>query len=169
MEPLSILNPTIEDVLNDPRLSSDELLKKIEEQYRIINKQVMEWASKAGDVEPIDAMMFAVMQHHLHVAVLNTKLTTRMADLGYKTTQLSLETGKTNGGSDLVDSDPWCLQHPAGNRGCFEVVGKIANPLCLLESLPLSGSVLMASNTRCPITLTKRHSQKRDDARGHIA
>jgi len=31
-----------------------------------------------------------VMQHHLHVTVLNTKLTARMADLGYKTTQLSL-------------------------------------------------------------------------------
>jgi hypothetical protein len=90
MEALSILNPPIEDILNDPRLSSDELMKKIDEQRGIITKQVMDWASNAGKVEPIDAMMFAVMQHHLHVRVLNTKLTARMADLGYKTTQLSL-------------------------------------------------------------------------------
>jgi hypothetical protein len=90
MEPLSILNPPIEDILNDPRLSSDELMKKIDEQHSVITKQVMDWASNAGQVEPIDAMMFAVMQHQLHVTVLNTKLTARMADLGYKTTQLSL-------------------------------------------------------------------------------
>jgi hypothetical protein len=90
MELLSILNPPIEDLLNDPRLSSDELRKMIDEQHRIITKQVMDWASEAGQVEPIDAMMFAVMQHLLHVTVLNTKLTARMADLGYKTTQLSL-------------------------------------------------------------------------------
>ena len=90
MEPLSILNPPIEDILNDPRLSSAELMKKIDEQHGIITKQVMDWASNAGQVEPIDGMMFAVMQHHLHVTVLNTKLTARMADLGYKTTQLSL-------------------------------------------------------------------------------
>jgi len=90
MEPLSILNPTIEDILNDPRLSSDELIKKISEQYGIITKQVMDWASNEGEVEPIDAMKFAVMQHHLHVTVLNTKLTARMTDLGYNTTQLSL-------------------------------------------------------------------------------
>ncbi len=90
MEPPSILNPPIEDILNDPRLSSDELIRQISKQHGIITKQVMDWASNAGEVEPIDAMMFAVMQHHLHVTVLNTQLTARMADFGYKTTQLSL-------------------------------------------------------------------------------
>lgn len=90
MDPLSILNPAIDDVLNDPRVSSAELVKQIDEQHRIVTKQVKEWASKAGQVEPIDAMVFAVAQHQLHVTVLNTKLTARMVDLGYKTTQLSL-------------------------------------------------------------------------------
>lgn len=90
MEPLSILNPPIEDTLNDPRLTSAELIKMINEQYGVVNKQVNDWSSKVQAVEPIDAMMFAVLQHHLHVTVLNTKLTARIADLGYKTTQLSL-------------------------------------------------------------------------------
>jgi hypothetical protein len=90
MEPLSILNPPFEDILNDPRLNHDNLSKLIGEQHDIIIKQVMEWASKAGSVEPIDAMMFAVTQHLLHVTVLNTKLTAQMASFGYKTTQLSL-------------------------------------------------------------------------------
>jgi hypothetical protein len=90
MELLSILNPPIEDILNDPRLSSDELVKMISNQYRIVNKQVMDWASNAGEVEALDAMIFAVMQHQLHVTVLNTQLTARMVDFGYKTTQLSL-------------------------------------------------------------------------------
>jgi hypothetical protein len=90
MEPLSILNPPIEDILNDPRLSSDELMKRIDKQHSIITKQVTDLASNAGQVEPIDAMKFAVMQHLLHVMVLNTKLTARVTDFGYKTTQLSL-------------------------------------------------------------------------------
>jgi hypothetical protein len=59
MEPLSILNPPIEDILNDPRLSFDEVMKKIDKQHGIVTKQVMDWASNAGQVEPIDAMMFA--------------------------------------------------------------------------------------------------------------
>jgi hypothetical protein len=82
MEPLSILNPPIEDILNDPRLSFNELIKQIDKQHSIITKQVTDWASTAKQVEPIDAMMFAVMQHLLHVMVLNTKLTARMADFG---------------------------------------------------------------------------------------
>jgi hypothetical protein len=45
MEPLSILNPPIEDILNDPRLSSDELMKKIDEQHGIITKQVISLSS----------------------------------------------------------------------------------------------------------------------------
>src|SRR5579864_6732133 len=90
MEPLSIINPPIIN-LNDPRVTSENLLKTIDEQERIITKQMADLSAqvKKGDVSPFDVMMFACVQHHLHVTTLNTKLTARQVDLVYMTTQLS--------------------------------------------------------------------------------
>jgi len=94
IELLSILNPPIKDLLNDPRLSSDDLIRKIDERHGIITNQVREWSAKVGEVEALDAMMFAVVHDHLEMTVLNTKLTARMTDLGYKTTILNLRLEK---------------------------------------------------------------------------
>ncbi len=44
---------------------------------------------KKEDVTPFDIMMFACVQHHLHVTTLNTKLTARSVDLAYGVLQLS--------------------------------------------------------------------------------
>ena len=92
MELLSIINPPVTDILNDPRVTSMALLKMINEQQTIITKQVAEMASKIkpGDITPFDAMMFAYLQHHLHVTTLNTKLTARQVDHGYALNQLTL-------------------------------------------------------------------------------
>ncbi len=38
---------------------------------------------------PFDVMIFACLQHHLHVTTLNTKLTARQVDLVYVTNQLN--------------------------------------------------------------------------------
>ena len=91
MESLSIINPPITDILDDPRVTSAALLKLIDEQQGTITKQMQEMAAqmKPGDVTPYDAMMFAYIQHHLHVTTLNTKLTARQVDLAYVTTQLN--------------------------------------------------------------------------------
>jgi hypothetical protein len=92
MEPLSILNPPITDILNDPRVTSAALLKMIDEQESAITKHLAEFAAKLKPehITPFDAMMFACLQHHLHVTTLNTKLTARMMDLTYGTHQLNL-------------------------------------------------------------------------------
>jgi hypothetical protein len=92
MEPLSILNPPITDILNDARVTSAALLKMIDEQQQTITQQLKDLSAQiktTGSVTPFDAMMFACVQHHLHVTTLNTKLTARSTDLAYGTLQLS--------------------------------------------------------------------------------
>jgi hypothetical protein len=92
VEPLSILNPPVTDILNDPRVTSLALLKMIDEQQTAITTQVAELAAKVkpGDITPFDAMIFAYLQHHLHVTILNAKLTARTMDLTYGNHQLNL-------------------------------------------------------------------------------
>jgi hypothetical protein len=91
VEYLSILNPPITDILNDPRVRSVALLKMIDEQQRTITQQMKDLSAqiKREDLTPFDIMMFACFQHHLHVTTLNTKLTARSTDLAYGTLQLS--------------------------------------------------------------------------------
>lgn len=91
MELLSIINPPITDILNDPRLTSQGLLKMIDDQQAAITQQLGEMSAqvKKEDVSPFDLMMFACLQHHLHITTLNTKLTARV-DLAYVTAQLNL-------------------------------------------------------------------------------
>ncbi len=91
MEYLSILNPPITDILNDPRVTSAALLKMIDEQQRTVTQHLTGLSAQmtSGDVTPFDMMMFACVQHHLHVTTLNTKLTARSVDLAYGTLQLS--------------------------------------------------------------------------------
>ena len=90
MELLSIVNPPITD-LTDPRLTSAELLKIIDEQQKIITKNLTDLSLKVkkDDLTPFDIMMFACLQHHLHVTTLNTKLTARQVDLMYVMSQLN--------------------------------------------------------------------------------
>jgi hypothetical protein len=91
VERLSILNPPITDILNDPRVTSAALLKMIDEQERAFAQQMRDLSAqvKGEHVTPFDMMMFAHVQHHLHVTTLNTKLTARSTDLAYGTLQLS--------------------------------------------------------------------------------
>jgi hypothetical protein len=91
VELLSMLNPPITDIFNDPRVTSAALLKMIDEQYATVNRQVGELMAqvKKEDVSPFDIAMFACLQHHLHVTTLNTKLAARQTDLMYVTTQLN--------------------------------------------------------------------------------
>jgi hypothetical protein len=91
VELLSILNPPITDIFNDPRVTSEALLKMIDDQQTIITRQLGELSAqvKKEDVTPLDVMMFACLQHHLHVTTLNTKLTARQKDLMYVTSQLN--------------------------------------------------------------------------------
>jgi len=83
MEPLSILNPPVTDLLNDPRVTSQGLLRMIDEQPETIMRQLKEMSSqvKKEDITPFDLMMFACLQHHLHITAVNTKLTARQTDL----------------------------------------------------------------------------------------
>ena len=92
VEPLSILNPPMTDILNDPRVTSGALLKLIDEQYQTITDQMKGLSTqvKAGDVTPFDVMMFSCLQHHLHITILNTKLAARSTDLAYGMLQLNL-------------------------------------------------------------------------------
>ncbi|HVI08592.1 MAG TPA: hypothetical protein VND65_09895 [Candidatus Binatia bacterium] len=92
MELLSILNPPVTDILNDPRVTSQALLKMIDEQQNLVMQRLKEMSAqvKKEDITPFDLMMFACVQHHLHVTTLNTKLTARQTDLSYMTTQLNL-------------------------------------------------------------------------------
>lgn len=91
MELLSILNPPITDIFNDPRVTSEGLLKMIDEQERVITQRLTELSAqvKKGDLTPFDVMTFACLQHHLHVTTLNTKLTARQMDHAYVTNQLN--------------------------------------------------------------------------------
>jgi hypothetical protein len=91
VEFLSILNPPITDIFNDPRVTSAALLKLIDEQQGIITKQVQDLSAqvKREDVTPFDVMMFAYVQHHLHITTLIAKLMARQVDLVYVTTQLN--------------------------------------------------------------------------------
>jgi hypothetical protein len=91
VELLSILNPPITDIFNDPRVTSAALLKMIDEQQTTITRQLGELLAqvKKEDVNPFDIAMFACLQHHLHVTTLNTKLTARQMDLVYVTSQLN--------------------------------------------------------------------------------
>ena len=88
----SIINPPITDIFNDPRVTSKALLKMIDEQQTVITRQLGDLLAqvKKEDVNPFDVMMFACLQHHLHVTTLNTKLTARQMDLTYVTNQLNL-------------------------------------------------------------------------------
>jgi hypothetical protein len=92
VEYLSILNPPITDLLNDPRVTSAALLKMIDEQQRTITQQMKDLSAqmKREDITPFDLLMFTCVQHHLHVTTLNTKLTARSTDLSYGTLQLSV-------------------------------------------------------------------------------
>jgi hypothetical protein len=92
MEPLSILNPPVTDILNDPRVTSQGLLKMIDEQQETVMRQLTEMSTqiKKEDITPFDLMMFACLQHHLHITTINTKLTARQTDLAYVTAQLNL-------------------------------------------------------------------------------
>jgi hypothetical protein len=91
VELLSILNPPVTDIFNDPRVTSAALLKMIDEQQTTITRQLGELLAqvKKEDVTPFDIAMFACLQHHLHVTTLNTKLTARQMDLVYVTSQLN--------------------------------------------------------------------------------
>jgi hypothetical protein len=90
MELLSIVNPPITD-LNDARLTSESLLRIIDEQQGIITQRMKELAVevKKEDMTSFDVMIFACLQHHLHITTLNTKLTARQVDLAYVTSQLN--------------------------------------------------------------------------------
>jgi len=91
LEPLSILNPPFTDILNDPRLTSADLLKLIDEQQGTITGQIGELAKtvRKEDTTPFEGIIFALLQHHLHVTTLNTKLTARTTDLVSGTFQLN--------------------------------------------------------------------------------
>jgi hypothetical protein len=92
VEYLSILNPPITDILNDPRVTSAALLKMIDEQQQTITQQMKDLSAqmKREDITPFNMLMFTCAQHHLHVTTINTKLTARSTDLAYGTLQLSL-------------------------------------------------------------------------------
>jgi len=91
MEQLSILNPPVTDMLNDPRVTSAALVKMINEQERSVHQQLAELLVKVKQGEaPFDVLIFHVLQHQLHVTTLNTKLTARTTDLMYQTVQLNL-------------------------------------------------------------------------------
>lgn len=85
MEPLSVLNPPIMDILNDPRVTSAQLLKLIDEQQQTINKQIGEMAAKLqpSEITPYNGMMFGLLQQHLHVTTLMAKLDARSLDYAY--------------------------------------------------------------------------------------
>jgi hypothetical protein len=91
VEPLSILNPPITDIFNDPRVTSDGLLKMITDHDEKFMQRMTEYSSrlKPEDMKLFDAMVFAHIQHHLHLTSLSTKLMARQVDLGYVTTQLN--------------------------------------------------------------------------------
>ena len=92
MEFLSIVNPPITDILNDPRITSAALLNMIDNQQKAVTKQMQDLAGKvnAGQITAFDLMRFTCLQHHLHVTTLNTKLTARSVDLTYGMLQLNL-------------------------------------------------------------------------------
>lgn len=96
MELLSILNPPITDVLNDPRLSFEGLVQEIDRQQNEITKKVGEMAKliKREDIKPFEGMMFALLQHHLLVTTAQTKLVARQTHLTYQVSQLNFKLEK---------------------------------------------------------------------------
>lgn len=92
VEPLSIINPPVSDLLNDPQVTSMALLKMIDEQEAAITKGVRELSEKVqpSQITPFDTMVFALSQHHMHVTSLVAKLTARNMDLAYGNHQLAL-------------------------------------------------------------------------------
>jgi hypothetical protein len=64
----------------------------IDEQQKSVTKQMQDLSAKLSTehITPFDVMIFACLQHHLHVTTLNTKLTARSVDLTYGMLQLSL-------------------------------------------------------------------------------
>ena len=90
MENLSILNPSVIDLLNDPRVTSDSLIRMISEQEAAITKQVKDWASllKPGDATVIQSMTFACLQHQMHNSALQAQLSAKQMDHTYALRQL---------------------------------------------------------------------------------
>lgn len=64
----------------------------IDERQGAVIGQLREMSAqiKKEDITPFGLMIFACLQHHLHITTLNTKLTARQTDLAYMTTQLNL-------------------------------------------------------------------------------
>ena len=46
MEVLSILDPPVDDILNDPRVTSQALLRMIDEQQETVTRQLREMAAQ---------------------------------------------------------------------------------------------------------------------------
>jgi hypothetical protein len=91
MENLSILNPPIIDLLNDPRVTSDGLIKAISEQEGVITKQLQEWSAnlKPGDMTVAQVMMLACTQHQMHNSCLQSQLSAKQLDHTYALRQLN--------------------------------------------------------------------------------
>lgn len=91
MENLSILNPPVIDLLNDPRVTSDSLIRMISEQEAAITTQIKDWASllKPGDVTAIQSMIFACLQHQMHNSTLQAQLSAKQMDHAYALRQLN--------------------------------------------------------------------------------
>jgi hypothetical protein len=91
MEILSILNPPIIDLLNDPRVTSDKLIRDISQQEATITKQLKGWSElmKPGDATPFELMKFAVLQHQMHNSSLQAQLSAKQLDHTYALRQLN--------------------------------------------------------------------------------
>jgi hypothetical protein len=91
MENLSILNPPVIDLLNDPRVTSDSLIKAISEQEAAVDKQVTEWSAslQPGEMTKAQAMMFACLQHQMHNSCLQAQLAAKQMDHTYAVRQLN--------------------------------------------------------------------------------
>ena len=91
MENLSILNPPVFDLLNDPRVTSDRLIKMISEQEIAVTKQLQDWSAllKPGDVNVVQSMMFACLQHLMHNSCLAAQLAAKHMDHAYALRQLN--------------------------------------------------------------------------------
>jgi hypothetical protein len=91
MEHLSILNPPVIDLLNDPRVTSDTFIKAITEQETAITRQLNDWAAllKPGDVTVVQSMTFACVQHQFHNSCLQAQLSAKQMDHTYALRQLN--------------------------------------------------------------------------------
>jgi hypothetical protein len=63
----------------------------IDEQHAATTQRINELLTqvKREDINPFGVAMFALVQHHLHMTVVGTKLTARQVDLAYSAVQLS--------------------------------------------------------------------------------